>query len=233
MRLAVTASRSWRRRAVAASAICLLCGCDAASSSASIPGVVVSSAAGGSSRPTGTPKVSDATQAARTFLADLRAKDCASAYALVADPLRGSTGSPAGLCAAQQVNGAYSVGDATALTPTSAFVTVTLGSGGQQGLDTITLLYNSSQWYVSEIVANGTATPTGGGLNGSGIEATIAQQYEGQNSGVTATVTCPGSGGPYTPGQQFQCTFSDTSGRSGTLTVTIGSSPGAFTWTIP
>jgi hypothetical protein len=219
-----------RRRAwlvVAGSALLTACG-SGSSSPTNIPGVVIT--APGSTTPSTTqPAGGSATEAVSAFLADLHSGDCQGAYALVVDPLRTRAGSSGGLCGAQAVTGTYTVGASTTLTSSSAFVTVTLSSGGSSSTETVTVLYQSPRWYISDVVAGSSATPGPGEVSIAHLVTVIEQQY-----GAPVTVMCPQSGTiESTPGQRFQCTFSDARGRSGSLTVTIESTGGAFTWTIP
>lgn len=197
-----------------------------------IPGIVSTAAA---ASPTGSVAASggDATQAVQAFLGDLHSGNCPAAYALVVDPLRTRAGSSGGLCSAEMVTGTYTVGATTALTASSAFVTVTLASAGQTATETITVLYQAPSWYVSDIVGGASTSPGPGEVSIAHLVSIIEQQYQAMN-GAAATVTCPQSPTiASTPGQQFRCTFSDARGRSGSLTVNIQSTHGAFTWSIP
>jgi hypothetical protein len=219
-----------RRRAwlvIASSTVLAACG-SGSSGPTNIPGVVTTapgSAASSSAQPAG----GSATEAVATFLADLHSGDCQAAYALVVDPLRTRAGSSGGLCGAEAVTGTYTVGASTTLTASSAFVTVTLTGGGISATDTVTVLYQSPHWYVSDVVATSSATPGPGEVSIAHLVAIIEQQY-----GSPVTVTCPQSGTiQSTPGQQFECTFTDAQGKAGRLTVTIESTHGAFTWSIP
>ena len=190
----------------------------------------------GTGSPSTNASLAGATATITAFLDALHAGDCSSAFALAADPLRSATKTAQGLCASQSKPMTYTVGPPTSLSDTSAFATVTLNSGAQATLETVTILYQGSRWLVSGIVANGIATGQSAspGTAGAGIAATIAQQYTTQNGGAVATVSCPPPPDTgYPAGQQFQCTFSDSAGRTGTMTVTIGASSGAFTWAIP
>jgi hypothetical protein len=219
-----------RRRAWLVIASCaLLAACGSGSSGPTdIPGVVTT--APGSSASSGAqPAGGSATEAVAAFLADLHSGDCQAAYALVVDPLRTRAGSSGGLCGTDAVTGTYTVGASTTLTASSAFVTVTLNSGATSATETVTVLYQSPHWYVSDVVATSSATPGPGEVSIAHLVTVIEQQY-----GSPVTVTCPQSGTiQSTPGEQFQCTFSDAQGRAGSLTVTIGSTGGAFTWSIP
>jgi hypothetical protein len=214
--------RAWL--VIASSAVLAACG---SGGPTNIPGVVTTangSTASSSAQPAG----GSATEAVATFLADLRSGDCQAAYALVVDPLRTRAGSSGGLCGAESVTGTYTVGASTALTTSSAFVTVTLNNGGSSASDTVTVLYQSPHWYVSDVVAS-SATPGPGEVSIAHLVAIIEQQY-----GSPMTVTCPQSGTiQSTPGQQFQCTFTNAHGKAGRLTVTIESTGGAFKWSIP
>jgi hypothetical protein len=213
------------------SAVLAACGAEATTPT-NIPGVV-STAAGSTALGSTTPAGGDPAQAVKAFLGDLHSGDCPAAYALIVDPLRTRAGSSGGLCAGQMATGTYTVGATTTLTAASAFVTVTVTSGGQTATETITVLYQSPSWYVSDVVAESSATPGPGEVSIAHLVAIIELQYQSQ-SGAAATVTCPQAATiESTPGQQFRCTFSDTRGRSGTLTVNIESTGGAFTWSIP
>jgi len=174
-----------------------------------------------------------AAAAVQAFLGDLHSGNCPAAYALVVDPLRTRAGSSGGLCSGQMVTGTYTVGAMTALTSSSAFVTVTVANAGQTTTETITVLYQSPSWYVSDVVGQGSATPGPGEVSIAHLVGIIEQQYQSMN-GASATVTCPQEGTiQSTPGQRFRCTFSDTRGRSGSLTVNIRSTGGGFSWSIP
>ncbi|MGH7723519.1 MAG: hypothetical protein ACRENL_11950 [Candidatus Dormibacteria bacterium] len=196
-----------------------------------IPGVVrTAGATAAGSTPTAG---GDAAQAVQAFLNDLHAGNCPAAYALTVDPLRTRSGSSGGLCAAVPMSGTYSVGATTALTASSAFVTVTVTNPTQTATDTITVLYQAPSWMVSDVVAQGGTTPGPGEVSIAHLVSIIEEQYQAQNN-ATVTVTCPQAATiESTPGQKFGCTFSDAHGRSGSLTVTINSTHGAFTWSIP
>jgi hypothetical protein len=223
------------RRTAALVAIGLLTvatGCGAAPAGA-IPGVV-STAAAGAIATGGAQQTGAAAQTAGTFLSDLDAGKCAAAYALVVDPLRTRAGTAAGLCAAVPAATSFTVGATTTLTSTSAFVIVSVvGGSGATANVTITLLFQTPHWYVSDVVAGGSASPGPDRLQISNLEATVEQQFAAQGGGATITVTCPQPGTAVaSAGQQFQCTFSASNGRSGTLTVNVGSG-GYFSWSIP
>jgi hypothetical protein len=196
-----------------------------------IPGIVSTA---GAATPTAAVAAAggDATQAVRAFLGDLHSGNCPAAYALVVEPLRTRTGSSGGLCSAEAVAGTYTVGATTALTASSAFVTVTLASAGQPSTETITVLFQAPSWYISDVVGGASTSPGPGEVSIAHLVGIIEQQYQSMN-GATATVTCPQSATIATPGQQFSCTFSDARGRSGSITVHIQSAHGAFTWSIP
>jgi hypothetical protein len=216
---------------VASSAALAACG-SSVTTPTDIPGVVSTV---GAATPTASSAATggNATQAVQAFLGDLHSGNCPAAYALVVDPLRTRAGSSGGLCSAEVVAGTYTVGATTALTASSAFVTVTLASAGQSATETITVLYQSPSWYVSDVVGGASATPGPGEVSIAHLVSIIEQQYAAMN-GAAATVTCPQSATiASTPGQQFSCTFSDAHGRSGSLTVHIQSTHGAFTWSIP
>jgi hypothetical protein len=216
---------------VASSAVLAGCG-SAVTTPTGIPGVVSTAAAAtptGSSAPAG----AGAAQAVQAFLADLHSGNCPAAYALVVDPLRTRAGSSGGLCSGQVVTSTYTVGATTALTSSSALVTVTVANAGQTTTETITVLYQSPRWYVSDMVGQGSATPGPGEVSIARLVGIIEQQYQSMN-GASATVSCPQDGTiESTPGQQFRCTFIDSHGRSGSLTVNIRSTGGGFTWSIP
>jgi hypothetical protein len=219
-----------RRRAwlvVASSALLAACGSGSAGPT-NIPGVVTT-APGSTASSSAQPAGGSATEAVAAFLAYLHSGNCEAAYALVVDPLRTRAGSSGGLCGTDVVTGTYTVGTSTTLTASSAFVTVTLNNGGSSATDTVTVLYQSPHWYVSDVVATSSATPGPGEVSIAHLVAIIEQQY-----GSPVTVTCPQSGTiQSTPGEQFQCTFSDAQGRTGRLTVTIESTGGAFRWSVP
>ena len=214
-----------------ASALLAACG-SAVTTPTNIPGVV-STVAAATATGRVAPAGGNATQAVQAFLGDVHSGNCPAAYALVVDPLRTRVGSSGGLCSAQMVAGTYKVGTTTALTASSAFVTVSLVSGGQTSSETITVLYQAPSWYISDVVGGASATPGPGEVSIAHIVSIIEEQYQSMN-GAAATVTCPQDGTiQSTPGQRFRCTFSDTHGRSGSLTVNIRSTGGGFTWSIP
>jgi hypothetical protein len=216
---------------MASSAALAACGSPVATPT-DIPGIV-STAAAATPTSSGAAAGGDPTQAVHAFLSDLHSGNCQAAYALVVDPLRTRAGSSGGLCSAEMVTGTYTVGATTALTASSAFVTATLASAGQSATETITVLFQPPSWYVSDVVGGASATPGPGEVSVAHLVGIIEQQYQAMN-GAAATVTCPQSSTiESTPGQQFSCTFTDAHGRSGSLTVHIQSTHGAFTWSIP
>jgi Domain of unknown function (DUF4333) len=102
-------------------------------------------------------------------------------------------------------------------------------SGG--GITTLPATVQTSSPSPSEVSPSASTAP--GQINAASLISTIEQQYN-QNYGTTITVTCPRSGTfASTPGDSFQCNFTDAGGHTGTMTVSITSSQGDFNWTIP
>jgi hypothetical protein len=228
-------SRAWRW----ATALVLLgglavssCG-NPSSAGGSIPGVVPSTVP--ATQPSDIAAMTGgAAKTAQQFLTDMQGGLCPAAFALVTDPLRTEAGTAAGLCGVVAPGSPFTVGSTTTLTTTSAFVGVSVVVSGVPQSETLTLLYQSSQWLVSNITGGSSVSPAPGEVSLANIVATIEQQYGTYNGGATATVSCPEAGTlAATPGQKFQCTYVDSRGRNGSLTITIQSSSGAFRWTIP
>ena len=72
-----------------------------------------------------------------------------------------------------------------------------------------------------------------GQINADSMISTIEQQYS-QNYATTITVTCPRTGTfASTPGDSFQCNFTDANAHTGAMTVTVSSAQGDYSWTIP
>ena len=226
-----------RSRLLPAAVLCCcavaLVGCGGGGGVGSIPGVVATSVP--STLPSNVAEVTGgAAKVAEQFLADMQSGYCPAAFALVTDPLRTQSSTASGLCSVVPTGAAFTVGSTTTLTTTSAFVNASIVVDNQPRTETLTLLYQSSQWLVSEVNAGSAVSPGAGEVSLSNIVATVEQQYSASNGGATATVTCPQSGALVaTPGQTYSCTYTDSAGRSGSLTITIESSGGAFRWSIP
>lgn len=232
----------WRRRqdglrpfaALPLVGVLAIAGCGGGAATAqSIPGVVATAAP--SSQPSDVAQVADgAARAAEHFLTDLRNGLCPAAFAMVTDPLRTQAGDASGLCRMVRTGSPFTIGSTSTLTSMSAFVGVSLVVGATPQSETLTLLYQAPRWLVSNVTTGSAVSPAGGEVSLANIVATVEQQYGASNGGATATVTCPQSGTlTATPGQRLQCSYSDSHGRSGPLTITIESTDGAFQWTIP
>ena len=221
------------RVALAVCACAALGACGGGGPIGSIPGVV--SSAVSSTLPSNVAEVTGGAAAAATqFLQDMEHGLCPAAYQLVTDPLKTEASNAAGLCSVVPTGAAFTLGSTTTLTSTSAFVAVTLTVNGQPRPETLTLLAPSSAWLVSEVNVGAPSSPGGGGGTLGGIIATVEQQYAASDGGTNVTVTCPqASSSPVTAGQEFTCSYSDASGKSGTLTIHVDSDHGAFHWTIP
>ncbi len=84
------------------------------------------------------------------------------------------------------------------------------------------------------VVPSATPVPVAPGqINADNVALTIEQQFPDQAGGATAQVTCSRSGAfPSVPGDQFTCSYTDDTGRSGTITVTVGAGAGEYTWQV-
>ena len=221
------------RVVVAACACASLAACGSGGPIGSIPGVVASAVP--STLPSNVAEVTGgAAAAAAKFLDDMQKGLCPAAFQLVTDPLKTEASNAGGLCSLVQTGAAYAVGSTTTLTSTSAFVAVTLTVNGQPRQETLTLLAPGSTWLVSEVNVGAAPSPGAASATLGTIIATVEQQYAASDGGTNVTVTCPQAGtSPVTAGQQFTCSYSDASGKSGTLTIIVDSDHGAFHWTIP
>jgi hypothetical protein len=172
------------------------------------------------------------------YFASLRASDCVTAYGLLTDPLQSRVASADALCKGAGPNdqnaGANvgtSTGDQTA-GQVSVQVTVTKVDGSVHN-DNVIVVLTGGNWKIADIIVN-----PGGGVAGQINMATvitnIQTQYGQQSGGATVTLTCPRSGSfPASPGDSFQCSFTDSNGRKGTLTIQVKTARGDYTWSIP
>nr|MDQ2960965.1 hypothetical protein [Candidatus Dormibacteraeota bacterium] len=158
------------------------------SAAGTIPGVVPSAVP--STQPSDVAAMTGgAAKTAQQFLADMQGGLCPAAFALVTDPLRTQASTAAGLCGVVSPGSAFTVGSTTTLTTTSAFVGVSVVVAGVPRSETLTLLYQSSQWLVSNITNGSSLSPAPGEVSLADIVATIEQQYGTYNQGATATVS--------------------------------------------
>ena len=173
----------------------------------------------------------DPAAAVSRYFQALAAGDCQTAYAMLTDPLLSRVGSAAALCSSGTAARSATVGP-TSGNPASGQVTVQAVVTDREGSivdESVVVVFQDGQWQLSDILANPTQGGPAGTIDMPTVIATIQHQWAG--NGGAPTLSCSRSGSfPAVPGDSFQCTYTDGSGHSGTVTVSVTSAQGDWTW---
>src|SRR5438132_2241592 len=192
-----------------------------------LPAVAVAVNSCGS--PTPAP-LSAAEQAIVQYFRDLDSHDCQSAYRLLTEPLLSRVGGEDAFCIASHtaVNRSVTVGQVAAAT-TRAVVTITVvKQDGTRRQDRVTAMLAHGAWKVSDITAvsaNGTTL-----FDMTAAVMQVRASYQGKTGRTLTTLSCDKQGlVDAAPGDVIACAYTDASGASGALDITIGQD-GEYTW---
>jgi len=179
----------------------------------------------------------EAADVVQRYFDALQGSDCTTAFGLLADPLRRRVVSAQALCRASgsgQESQSATVGTLSGDSSSgqvSVQVTVTVKDGTVHN-DSVVVVNRAGQWKISDIVVSPSGG-TGGQISMDSVVATIQQQFPAQAGGASVTLRCARSGSfPASPGDSFSCGYTSSTGSTGTITVTITSAKGDFTWSI-
>ena len=173
----------------------------------------------------------DPAAAVSRYFQAVAAGDCQSAYSMLTDPLLGRVGSAAALCSSASAARSATVGP-TSGDPSSGQVTVqavVTNRAGSVTDESVVVVFQNGQWQLSDILAIPSQGGPAGTIDMPTVIATIQQQWPG--NGTALTLSCSRSGSfPAVPGDSFQCPYADSSGHRGTVTVTVTTAQGDWTW---
>jgi hypothetical protein len=174
--------------------------------------------------------LSPAAQAVVQYFRDLDSHDCQAAYRLLTDPLLTRVGGEDAFCIASPsaVNRSVTV-DQVAAANTRAVVTVTVvKQDGTRRQDRVTAMLIRGAWKVGDITAvsaNGTTL-----FDVNAALTQVRAGYLGKTGRALTTLSCGKQGlVSVAPGDVIICAYTDGSGVSGALDITIGQD-GVYTW---